>query len=202
MEKGSEGHRAAKITPFYLIFPSNLPIGIATITGGSISFKNKMLKCDFKLLQGDGVPIRTRSCVVFSFLYLHANNSHGRRHYVFRLFVHLSYSSECNISVPPSGDFFKCGISVYLDLRMDWLDFSCHRVKVKVTNTPRLSHFVNTISQERLEVISSTCPHGLKLALPWDSKSIHSAPVFPSSSGSAVTTVKITVNENPSKLTN
>lgn len=68
MKKGSEGHRAAKII-FYLISPSNLPIRSATITGCSISLKNKMLKFHFKLLQGDDVPIRmlticARSCDV------------------------------------------------------------------------------------------------------------------------------------------
>lgn len=49
---GSQNH------PFFSSNLSiNLPIRSATITGGSISFQNKMLKFNFKLLLGDGVPI-------------------------------------------------------------------------------------------------------------------------------------------------
>lgn len=39
MKKRSEGHQAVTIIPFNLIFPSNLPISSATITGGSIKTK-------------------------------------------------------------------------------------------------------------------------------------------------------------------
>lgn len=66
--------RQPKSSFFNLISPSNLPIRSATITGGSISFKNKMLKFNFKLLQGDELPIHmlticVRSCDVYIFFF-------------------------------------------------------------------------------------------------------------------------------------
>lgn len=62
-KNGGEGHQAARITHFLnLISPSNLPICSATITGCSISFKNKRPTFDLKLLQrGDDVPTYIRS---------------------------------------------------------------------------------------------------------------------------------------------
>ena len=61
------------------------------------------------------------------FICLCVSESLGRRHYVFGLSIGLYHSRERIISGMPWRNFFKFGINVLLDSRMNWLDFGGQR---------------------------------------------------------------------------